>query len=171
MNFEEHAAKPLLAGVGIHVPPGRLVETASDAARAAESFAAVVVKAQVPAGKRGKAGGIKPAGNAADAGKVAAQILGMDIAGHRVERLLIETQCAIATEYYAAVLNDPATKSPLVLFSPHGGMDIEEIAAAHPDAIYRCPVDIRKDFEKSDEFLASAHSLSQAGQSSISSHI
>ena len=86
MNFEEHAAKPLLAAEGISVPSGRLVSTASGAEQAARELGAVVVKAQVPAGKRGKAGGIKPASNAQQAGEVAAQILGMDIAGHRVER-------------------------------------------------------------------------------------
>ena len=77
-------------------------------------------------------------------------MLGMEIAGHRVERVLIEEQCAVAKEYYAAIVNDPASKSPLVLFSPHGGMDIEESAAAHPGAIYCCPVDIRAGFVKSD---------------------
>ena len=150
MNFEEHAAKPLLAAEGIAVPAGRLVESAPDAALAAAVLGAVVVKAQVPTGKRGEAGGIKLADNPEEARAVAAQILGMEIAGHRVERVLIEQQCVIAKEYYAAVLNDQASKSPLLLFSPHGGMDIEDIAAAHPDAICRWPVDIRAGLAKSD---------------------
>ena len=150
MNFEEHAAKPLLAAEGISVPLARLVDSADAAQQAASQLGPVVVKAQVPTGKRGKAGGVKPANSAQQAREAASQILGMDIAGHRVERVLIERQCAIAREYYAAILNDPASKGPLVLFSPHGGMDIEEIAATHPDAIYRSPVDIRKGFAKTD---------------------
>ena len=150
MNFEEHAAKLLLAAEGIHVPVARLVLSASDAEEAARDLGAVMVKAQVATGKRGKAGGIKSAGNAPQARKVAAEILGMEIAGLLVRRVLIEQQCAIASEYYAAILNDPKTQGPLVLYSPHGGMDIEEIAAAHPDAIYRFPVDIRKGYNATD---------------------
>ena len=151
MNFEEHAAKPLLAAEGIRVPSGRLVESASQALNAAAELGKpVVVKAQVPTGKRGKAGGIKSADNAEETGAAAAQILGMEIAGHRVERVLVEEQCVIAKEYYAAILNDAETSGPLVLFSVHGGMDIEEIAATHENAICRFPVDIRKGFEKSD---------------------
>ena len=150
MNFEEHAAKPLLAAQGIHVPCARLARTVSECEAAARELGTIMVKAQVPTGKRGKAGGIKPAGDPSQAREAASNILGMQIAGHTVEQVLIEQQCHIAAEYYAAVLNDPDTKGPLVLFSPHGGMDIEEIAATHPGAVYRCCVDIRKGFAESD---------------------
>ena len=145
MNFEEHAAKPLLRAAGIATPRGRLARSAGEArAAASELGGAVVVKAQVPTGKRGKAGGIRTADDAAAGGAAAAAILGMDIAGHRVESVLVEERAAIAAEYYAAVLNDPATKGPLLMFSPEGGMDIEEVAASTPARVRRVAVDIAR---------------------------
>jgi succinyl-CoA synthetase beta subunit len=143
MNFEEHAAKPLLRAAGIATPEGALARTPEEAGAAAAKIGPCVIKAQVPAGKRGKAGGIKLAADAAAARAVAASILGMTIGGHRVEAVLVEAQVAIAREMYAAVLDDPASKGPLLLFSPEGGMDIEEIAARHAEALVRLPVDIR----------------------------
>ena len=143
MNFEEHAAKPLLAAAGIATPPGAVAMNAQEAETIAARIGACVVKAQVPSGKRGKAGGIKLAGSPAEAGAAAAQILAMEIGGHAVARLLVEAQVPIAAEYYAAVLNDPETKGPLLLFSAAGGMDIEELAATRPETLLRLPVDIR----------------------------
>ena len=131
MNFEEHAAKPRLAEVGIQVPAGELADTPDAAAAEAGRLGPCVVKAQVPTGKRGKAGGIALAKSPVAAATAAARILGMEIAGHRVEKVLVEAQVPIVRELYAAVLNDPASKGTLVLFSPEGGMDIEEIAATH----------------------------------------
>ena len=155
MNFEEHAAKPLLRAAGIAVPRGRLARSGAEArAAAAELSVPVVVKAQVPAGKRGKAGGIRTADDAGAAGAAAEAILGMEIAGHRVESVLVEEQASIAAEYYAAILNDPASKGPLAMFSPEGGMDIEEVAASKPDRVRRAPVDIRHGLD-----LASARSM------------
>ena len=155
MNFEEHAAKPLLRGVGIATPAGRLARSGGEARSAAlELGVPVVVKAQVPAGKRGKAGGIRAAAGPATAGEAAEAILGMDIGGHRVASVLVEEQAAIAAEYYAAVLNDPASKGPLVMFSPEGGMDIEEVAASKPDRVRRLSVDIARGLD-----LASARAL------------
>ena len=147
MDFEEHAAKPLLAAAGIAVPAGRLVTRADAAARAAGDLGAVVVKAQVPTGKRGKAGGIKVADTADEAAAAAEAILGMDIAGHTVERLLVEERSVIAREFYAAVLNDAASKGPMVLFSTLGGMDIEEAAEHDPDQVRRHGIDIRAGFD------------------------
>ena len=145
MNFEEHAAKPVLRAAGIETPRGRVARSAAEArAAAAELGVPVVVKAQVPVGKRGKAGGIRAADDAAAAGAAAEAVLGMAIGGHRVEAVLVEEQAAIAAEYYAAVLNDPASKGPLAMFSPEGGMDIEEVAAVKPDRVRRAPVDIRR---------------------------
>ena len=144
MNFEEHAAKPLLRVAGIATPKGVLARTPEDAGEAARRIGPCVVKAQVPTGKRGKAGGIKLAASADEAKAAAASILGMMIGEHRVETVLVEEQVAIAGEMYAAVLNDPATKGPLLLFSAEGGMDIEEIAAKHPAALVQLPVDIRR---------------------------
>jgi len=156
MNFEEYASKPLLAESGIDVPRGRLALSAEEAAEAAAEFAPVVIKAQVPTGKRGKAGGILPAADAGEARQAAARILGMDIGGHRVERVLVEEQADISREFYAAVLNSPASKGPLVMFSATGGMDIEEIAKSNPDALREAHVDIRTGFDAAaaDEMLA-----------------
>ena len=148
MNFEEHAAKPLLAAAGIAVPESMLAVTPADAAAAAEKIGPCIVKAQVPTGKRGKAGGIKLAGSPAEAEAAAKQIIGMDIAGNTVEKLLVEAQADIASEYYACVLTDAASKGPLMLFSTEGGMDIEEVADADPDKIVRLPIDIRRGLDR-----------------------
>ena len=149
MNFEEHAAKPLLRAVGIETPRGSLARSVVEARAAAEELrGSVVVKAQVPTGKRGKAGGIRVADGAPAAADAAEAILGMDISGHRVESVLVEEQAAIAAEYYAAVLNDPASRGPLVMFSPEGGMDIEEVAAGKPERVRRAPVDIARGFDR-----------------------
>lgn len=150
MNFEEHAAKPLLARHGIAVPKGALAKTPDEAAAAAAGIGPVVVKAQVPTGKRGKAGGIKLAATPDDARRHAGSIIGMDIAGHRVEKVLIEEQMPIGRELYAAVMNDPESKGPLVVFSTEGGMDVEEVAATAPDKLRRKPVDIRRGFLRAD---------------------
>jgi len=102
------------------------------------------VKAQVPTGKRGKDGGIKPADDPTGAEAAARDILGMMIGEHIVKRVLVEEQADISRELYAAVLNDTASKGPLVLFSTLGGMDIEEAAAQDADAVRRHTVDIRQ---------------------------
>ncbi len=155
MNFEEHAAKPLLRAAGIAVPRGRLARSAAEAqAVAAELGVPVVVKAQAPTGKRGKAGGIGTADAPGEAAAAAEAILGMEIAGHRVESVLVEERAAVAAEYYAAVLNDAASKGPLVMFSPEGGMDVEEVAASMPDRLRRAPVDIARGLD-----LASARRM------------
>ncbi|MEM0988898.1 MAG: ATP-grasp domain-containing protein [Pseudomonadota bacterium] len=144
MNFEEFAAKPLLAEGGIAVPPSQLVSTPDAAAGAAAEIGACVVKAQVPTGKRGKAGGIQLAATPEEAKGHANAILGMEIGGFTVEKLLIEGQVPIAKELYAAVLCDPVTCGPVVLFSHLGGMDVEEAAEQDPNAMRRLPVDIGK---------------------------
>jgi succinyl-CoA synthetase beta subunit len=148
VNFEEYASKPLLAASGIDVPRGRVAVSADEAAAAARELAPVVIKAQVPTGKRGKAGGILAAADESQAREAAGRILGMDIGGHRVERVLVEEQASIAAEFYAAVLNSPASKGPLLMFSARGGMDIEEIAATDPEAIREARVDIRAGFDR-----------------------
>lgn len=150
MNFEEHAAKPLLAKAGIAVPEGRLVTTAAAAADACAAIGPVVVKAQVPTGKRGKAGGIRLARDPDEAREAADSILGMAIGAHVVERLLVEEQAAVVSELYAAVLSDPESSGPLMMFSAVGGMDIEEIAADRPEALRKQTVDVRKGFGPAD---------------------
>ncbi|QCN99304.1 ADP-forming succinate--CoA ligase subunit beta (plasmid) [Azospirillum argentinense] len=150
MNFEEHAGKSVLNRAGVSVPQGRLCATAQEAEAAARAIGPVVVKAQVPTGKRGKSGGVKLAATPEEAAASAQAILGMEIGGFPVARVLVEEQAAIAREFYAAVLNDPASRSPLVLFSTEGGMDIEEVAATRPESLRRMAVDIRKGFGPAD---------------------
>jgi succinyl-CoA synthetase beta subunit len=150
MNFEEHAAKSLLAGRGIAVPRGGLAKTPDEAAGVARQIGAVVVKAQVPAGRRGKAGGIRFAATPNEARSHARAILGTKIAGHRVEKVLVEEKMPTERELYAAVLNDPPSKGPLLVFSTAGGMEIEEEEAAAPDKLRFRPVDIRRGFSHAD---------------------
>jgi succinyl-CoA synthetase beta subunit len=147
MNLEEHAAKArVLVPAGIAVPNGRLCASPQAAAETCAEIGPCVVKAQVPTGKRGKAGGVRPADSADEAAAAAAAILGMEIAGHEVETVLIEERLAIAREFYAAVLPDLTARAPLVLFSTEGGMDIEEIAAEQPNALRRSIVNLDRGF-------------------------
>jgi succinyl-CoA synthetase beta subunit len=148
MNFEEHAAKVrVLVPGSITVPRSVLCRSPQEAEAAFGAIGPCVVKAQVPAGKRGKAGGIRKANTAAEAASAAKAILGMSIDGYVVEKVLVEEHGDIAREFYAAVLTDFAARRPLILFSTEGGMDIEEVAAARPDAIRRHSLDIDQDFD------------------------
>lgn len=147
MNFLEHVAKArVLAPAGIPVPRAIHCVSAEDAAVAAAELGPCMVKAQVPTGKRGKAGGIRAAMNPGEAREVASAILGMTIDGHRVESVLLEERAAIAREFYAAILTDTESRTPLVLFSTEGGMDIEEVAATRPEALRRHRVDLDRGF-------------------------
>ena len=143
MNFEEYAAKPLLAAAGIAIPRGIVAITPDEAAGAAREIGACVIKAQVPTGKRGKAGGIKTAATPDEARSAAKAILGMAIGEHVVGRVLVEEAADIAGESYAAIMNDPASKGPLLLYAAEGGMEIEELSAERPDALLRMEIDIR----------------------------
>lgn len=142
MKLLEYQGKQLLASAGLAVPKGAVATTATEAEEAALAAGGrVALKSQIASGKRGKAGGILFADEPVAARAAAERLLGSEIAGHRVDRVLVEQGVDIAAELYAAVLNDPATKGPLVLFSAEGGMEVEE---ADPAAIRRLPVDIRK---------------------------
>lgn len=154
MNFTEHAGKAVLRAAGIPTPEGIVARTPEEAADAARRLGKCVIKAQVPTGKRGKAGGIKLAATPDEAAGHARAILGMTIGEHQVDHVLVDRQVNIAREMYAAVLNDPETEGPLLLFSPEGGMDIEDIAAEHPDALLKIDVDIIKGLD--EEALAAA---------------
>jgi succinyl-CoA synthetase beta subunit len=143
VNFIEAAGKAVLADAGIEIPAGALASTVGEAEAIARRIGPCVIKAQVPTGKRGKAGGIKVARSVADAVAHAAAILGMVIGDYAAETVLIDPLVAIKHELYAAVLNDPASKGPLLLFSTDGGMDIEELVETRPQALVRFPVDIR----------------------------
>jgi len=129
------------------LPRGVLCRSPEEARAAFEAIGPCVVKAQVPTGKRGKAGGIRKADSAAEAAAVAEAILGLEIDGYAVEKVLIEERADIAREFYAAVLTDFAARCPLILFSTEGGMEIEEVATARPDAIRRHSLDIDQDFD------------------------
>ena len=146
MNFEEYAAKSVLVTAGIAVPISTLAMTPDEVAKAAEKIGGCVVKAQVPTGKRGKVGGIQLADTPEEAKTHAEKIIGMEISGHLVEKVLVEAKSDIQREFYAAILNDPEIKGPMVMFSTEGGMDIEEVAAETPETLKKAPVDVRHGF-------------------------
>ncbi|CAO4177988.1 succinate--CoA ligase subunit beta [Methylorubrum populi] len=148
MNFLEHVAKArVLAPAGIPVPRAVPCRNPEEAAAAFADLGPCMVKAQVPTGKRGKAGGIKPANTAEEARSVTERILGMQIDGHAVGAVLLEEQARIVREFYAAILIDTASRCPLVLFSTEGGMDIEDVAANRPDALRRHRVESEAGFD------------------------
>lgn len=156
MNFEEYRGKAQLRSFGITTLDSELVTTADAAATAAERLGAVVVKAQVPTGKRGKAGGIALANTPAEARAAAERILSMSIGIYPVERLLIEQQASITQEYYAAVLNDPSHKGATVMFSAEGGMDIEALAAQDQGPVRRLalPIDTALDQSNAETLVS-----------------
>jgi succinyl-CoA synthetase beta subunit len=148
MDLYEYQGKQLFARFGIPVSDGRFVTSAEGARTAAEEIGgAVVVKAQVLTGGRGKAGGIKLADDPADAQEKAAAILGLDIKGHVVRRLWIESASDIAKEYYLSITFDRGAKQPLFMFTTEGGVDIEEVAEKNPGALVRLHVDPLEGFQ------------------------
>ena len=142
MDLYEYQGKELFRKFGIPVSDGRLATTPEEARVAAEELGGqVVVKAQVLAGGRGKAGGVKLADDPGDAEHKAKDIIGLDIRGHVVEKLWIESASDIANEYYLSVTFDRGAKKPLFMFTTQGGVEIEEVAANDPDALVRLHVD------------------------------
>src|SRR3954467_3303906 len=142
MDLLEYQGKQLFAERGVPVPEGRHATDPEDARREAEAIGfPVVIKAQVQIGGRGKAGGIKLAKDADEAEQHARAILGMDIRGLTVHEVWVERASDIAAEYYAAVVFDRGAKKPLVMLSSKGGMDVEQIADEHPEAIAALHVD------------------------------
>lgn len=142
MDLFEYQGKQLFAGHGIPVSSGEEADTPEAARAAAERIGGqVVVKAQVLIGGRGKAGGIKLASTPAEAEEHARNILGLDISGHIVRRLWVESASDIAKEYYASITFDRGEKKPLVMLSAEGGIDIEEVAVNRPEALARLHVD------------------------------
>jgi len=138
VKLHEYQAKTLLARAGIPVPPGHLALSPDEAATFAREIAApVAVKAQVHVGGRGKAGGIKLAKTPDQARDAARAILGMDIKGLRVEKVYVEKAAKVAKELYLGVTIDRDRRRPVVMLSTVGGMDIEEVAASHPEKIAR----------------------------------
>ena len=148
MDLYEHQGKELLARYGIPVSPGRLAVTPAEARQAAEELGCpVVVKAQVLTGGRGKAGGVKLADNPEEAAERAEEILGLDIRGHRVERLWLEVASTIAREYYLSVTLDRGAAQALLMFTTAGGVEIEQVAAETPEALARVHVDPLEGYE------------------------
>ncbi|MDP9349577.1 MAG: ADP-forming succinate--CoA ligase subunit beta [Gemmatimonadota bacterium] len=144
MNIHEYQAKELLAAEGIPVPMGEVATTPEQAEEIARRLGgAVVVKAQVHTGGRGKAGGVKLAQTPEEAREKARAILGMDIKGLTVEKVLIAPAAEIASEAYVGIIVDRASKRAVFMVSSEGGIDIEEVAATNPEAIYKLPVDPR----------------------------
>jgi succinyl-CoA synthetase beta subunit len=142
MDLLEYQGKQLFAKHGVTVPDGRPASSVAEAVEAAELLGyPVVIKAQVLIGGRGKAGGIKLAGNRAEAEEHANAILGMDIRGFTVHEVYVEKASEIDEEYYAAILLDRSAKKPLAMLSRMGGMDVEEIADRDPNAIVRIHID------------------------------
>lgn len=142
MDLFEHQGKQLFAEYGLPVSDGEVAFSVSEAVAAAERLGPpVMVKAQVHTGGRGKAGGVKFAAGIDDVRTHAEAILGLDISGHVVARLLIEKASDIAEEYYASFTLDRSAKQHLGMLSAEGGVEIESVAAEHPDAISRIHVD------------------------------
>jgi len=132
VDLFEHQAKELFAEYGVPVPQGRVAATPDEARAIAADFAAagtprVVVKAQVKTGGRGKAGGVKLADGPDEAAARAAEILGMDIKGHTVHKVLVEEASQIAQEYYLSYLLDRAGRTFLSICSVAGGVEVEEV--------------------------------------------
>jgi succinyl-CoA synthetase beta subunit len=142
LKLHEYQSKRIFAQHGIPIPRGDVAATPAAARRVAEELAsAVVVKAQVLVGGRGKAGGIKLAHNAEEAEAAARQILGMTIKGLRVDTVLIDQAADIRSEIYLGITLDRARRTPVVIASSQGGMEIEEVARSTPDKIVRVAAD------------------------------
>ncbi len=143
MDLYEYQARDLFEKHGVPVLPGIVATTAAEARAAAEKLGGgtVVVKAQVKTGGRGKAGGVKVVHNPADAEAAAQAILGMDIKGHTVHRVMIAAGAKIAQEFYFSVLLDRAERRYLAMCSVEGGMEIEQLAVEKPEALARVAVD------------------------------
>jgi succinyl-CoA synthetase beta subunit len=144
VNIHEYQAKEIFRQNGIPVPLGEVATTAEEAEAIARKFGGtVVVKAQVHAGGRGKAGGVKLARTASDARSIAAQILRLRIKDLPVKKVLVTPAADIASEAYVGIIIDRSSKRAVFMVSPAGGIDIEEVAAKTPEKIRRHPVDPR----------------------------
>jgi succinyl-CoA synthetase beta subunit len=144
MNIHEYQAREILRAHGVPVPPGEVASTPAEVEAAARGFGGtVVVKAQVHAGGRGKAGGVKLAKTAEEARTHGEAILGMTIKGLVVHKVLVAPAEDIASEAYVGVIVDRGSKRPVFMVSREGGVDIEEVAARDPGAIRRLAVDPR----------------------------
>jgi succinyl-CoA synthetase beta subunit len=171
VDLFEYQAKELFAEYGVPVQRGRVASTPEEAREIAAGYAAegsplVVVKAQVKAGGRGKAGGVKLANGPDEAEAKARQILGMDIKGHTVHKVLIAEASDIAQEYYLSFLLDRAARTFVAICSVQGGVEIEEVAHTSPEAVARIPVDplTGVDAAKAAEIIAAGRIPAEAAE-------
>lgn len=142
MKIHEYQARQLFRQYAIPVPDDRLCHSVKEVEDAAQNFPGMmVVKAQVLAGGRGKAGGVKLARNAQDAVMHAGNILGMDIKGYTVNKVLLATAVDIKKEFYVGLINDRNTKSVVLMVSSEGGVEIEEVAKTNPEKILKFAID------------------------------
>jgi succinyl-CoA synthetase beta subunit len=142
MKLHEYQSKLIFAEYGVPIPKGRVAATASEARRIAEELGGrVVVKSQVLVGGRGKAGGIRLAKSPDEAEELATQILGMEIKGLPVRKVLIDEAANIDKEIYLGITNDRAARKPVMMASAAGGVDIEEVARTTPEKIIKVHID------------------------------
>lgn len=160
VDLYEYQARDMFEAHGVPVLRGIVATTAEEAKQAATELGGgtVVVKAQVKIGGRGKAGGVKLAHNPDETAEIASQILGMDIKGHTVHRVMVAEGAAIAEEYYFSILLDRANRQHLAMCSKEGGMDIETLAKERPEALAKVPLDasVGIDDAKAREILTQA---------------
>ena len=142
MKLHEYQSKNIFSKYGIPIPKGRITTTAQEAKQIAEELGGrVVIKSQVLVGGRGKAGGVKLAKDPNEAEQLATQILGMEIKGLPVRKVLVDEASNIDQEIYFAITNDRASKRPVMIASAAGGIDIEEVAATNPEKIIKVHID------------------------------
>lgn len=142
MKIHEYQARDIFAAQGIPVPEGGIAMTAEEAGEIASGVdGPVVVKAQVHVGGRGKAGGVKLAANPGEALEKASDILGMDIKGLRVKKVLVAKAVDIVSESYVGIIVDRKTQKPVLMVSPAGGVDIEQVARDTPEKIFKCEIE------------------------------
>lgn len=144
MKLFEFEAKEFFRASGIPVPDGIVCKTQEEAGTAYKSLGGgVMCKSQVLAGGRGKAGGIQFAGSEMEAVEITGRLLDMKIKNEAVEKILVEKALDIEKEYYLGIITDPDESCPLLMFSAEGGMEIEDLAVTHPEAIRKVPIDPR----------------------------
>lgn len=144
VKIHEYQAKDILARYGIPIQPGRVAYTPDEAEVIARELGGpVVIKAQVYVGGRGKAGGIQFGDTPEQARASAAKVLGMDIKGLTVEKVLVVSKVDIKEEYYLGIILDRKSQTPVVMISKEGGIDIEQVAATAPEKIIKYPIDMR----------------------------
>jgi len=158
MKIHEYQARDLFSRFDIPVNDYKLVRTSEEAAEAAKDWKQVVVKAQVLTGGRGKAGGVKLADSPDEVREKAAKILGMDIKGYQVDKILVCDAAPIAKEYYLGMVIDRSKQGITLMLSDQGGVDIEELAQSNPDAIHKLTLYPHRDIDEKilDSFLARA---------------